>query len=103
MSLPSSSKGSRLSGIIPLPIWKGGMGLNLNRIDRGNIAHPRITSLYRKESKGKKGENEIAQLMIKKLATSYTQLPSIRVHRSRTMAVTMGQLRERNRMPILLP
>jgi hypothetical protein len=72
MSLPSSSKGSRLSGIVPLPNWEGGMGLNLNRIDTDNIAHPRITSLYKKESKGRKGGNKIAQLIIKKLATSCT-------------------------------
>jgi len=60
MSLPSSSKGSKLSGITPLPNWKGGMGLNLNRIDTDNIGNLRITSLYKQESKGIKGGNEIA-------------------------------------------
>jgi hypothetical protein len=52
MSLPSSSKGSRLSGIVPFPICKGGMGLNLNRIDKDNIAHLTITFLYKNESIG---------------------------------------------------
>jgi hypothetical protein len=58
ISLPSSSKGSRLSGIAPPPICKGGMGLNLNRIDTDNIAHPRTTSLYKNERKGTKGGNK---------------------------------------------
>jgi hypothetical protein len=58
ISLPSSSKGSRLSGIVPPPICKGGMGLNLNRTNTDNTAHPRTTSLYKKERNGIKGANE---------------------------------------------
>jgi len=76
VSLPSSSKGSRLSGIIPPPNWKGGMGLNLNRIERDNMAYPRITSLYKKESKGIKGGNKTAQLIIKKTGNCLHNFPA---------------------------
>jgi hypothetical protein len=37
ISLPSSSKGSRLSGIVPLHIGKGRIGLNLNKTDTDDM------------------------------------------------------------------
>jgi hypothetical protein len=44
ISLPSSSKGSRLSGIVPLPTGKDGIGLNLNRIYTENTAQSVMNS-----------------------------------------------------------
>jgi hypothetical protein len=63
ISLPSSSKGSRLSGIVPLPNDKGGIGLNLNRIYTGNIAQSIMNSLYKNTIKIMKGRADINQAM----------------------------------------
>jgi hypothetical protein len=49
MSLSSSSKGSRLSGIVPLPIGKGRMGLNLNKIDTDDMTLYTMISFKKKE------------------------------------------------------
>jgi hypothetical protein len=52
ISLPSSSKGSRLSGIVPLPTGKGGMGLSLNTIYADIMAQ--MNSFFKNKVKIKK-------------------------------------------------
>jgi hypothetical protein len=51
VSLPSSSKASRLSGIVPLPFGKGRIGLNLNTIDTYNMIQTVMNSLYKSENR----------------------------------------------------
>jgi hypothetical protein len=58
ISLPSCSRGSRLSGIDPLPIGKGGIGLNLNKIDTDGTTLSTMISLKKRVRSWK---DEIAQ------------------------------------------
>jgi hypothetical protein len=46
ISLPSSSQGSRLLGTVPLPIDKGGIGLNLNKIDTDGMTLSKMISFH---------------------------------------------------------
>jgi hypothetical protein len=49
ISLPSSMRGFRLSGIVPLPTGKGGIGLNLHKMDTDDIALSTNILLYKKD------------------------------------------------------